>query len=333
MLKSAHHLSSVCHLAVLRYILTHMVNAIALDVTDRDVCDQANLGMEGGWCPRPMATGHRFAVLEGLARHGDVSHTNRLDAVQGVPSRSGVSFEGFGEMGGNRWEGNKTTNNTDSGTLTLLGESKACPLSVGPTCERKSAPTMGEGPCIGSSAIGGMKRARVGRADPGQASHKRCDGAGELQRMRRQCVAPVVSRRCSRDKWKAATHAWVLESECASQADMLSGHAQQSASARCWASWQVGAWGAAAEQSHLRGHTTPYKKYYKFPTAPTSERPGSCHAVGEWSGVRGVSIFTAGKTGGGTRGDLHTPKAIEENRHGDEKSGRLEGTSGSASDD
>ncbi|KAJ6598052.1 hypothetical protein B0H10DRAFT_1959470 [Mycena sp. CBHHK59/15] len=107
MLKSAHHLSSVCYLAVLRYILTHAVNAIALDVTVRDVCDQANSGMEGGWRPRPMATRHRFAVLEELAWHGDVSHTNRLDAVQGMPSRAGVSFEGFGEMGGNRWEGNK----------------------------------------------------------------------------------------------------------------------------------------------------------------------------------------------------------------------------------
>ncbi|KAJ6575534.1 hypothetical protein B0H10DRAFT_1963815 [Mycena sp. CBHHK59/15] len=92
---------------------------------------QANSGMECGWRPRPMVTGHRFAVLEGLAWHGDVSYTNRLDAVQGMPSRSGVSFEGFREMGGNRWEGNKMTNNTDSGTLTLPGESKACPLSVG----------------------------------------------------------------------------------------------------------------------------------------------------------------------------------------------------------
>ncbi|KAJ6619560.1 hypothetical protein B0H10DRAFT_1946790 [Mycena sp. CBHHK59/15] len=99
MLKSTHHLSSVCHLAVLRYILTHTVNAIALDVTDRDVCDQANLGMEGGWHPQPMATRHEFTVLEGLARHGAVTHTNRLDAVQGVPSRSGVSFEGFGGNG------------------------------------------------------------------------------------------------------------------------------------------------------------------------------------------------------------------------------------------
>ncbi|KAJ6614330.1 hypothetical protein B0H10DRAFT_1950824 [Mycena sp. CBHHK59/15] len=108
MLKSTHHLSSVCHLAVLRYILTHTVNAIALDVTDQDVCNQVCVELghwyardertdelrHGGWLVSPTN------VLEGLAWHGDVSHTNWLDAVQGVPSRSGVSFEGFGE-----WEG------------------------------------------------------------------------------------------------------------------------------------------------------------------------------------------------------------------------------------
>ncbi|KAJ6619882.1 hypothetical protein B0H10DRAFT_1946446 [Mycena sp. CBHHK59/15] len=164
------------------------------------------------------------------------------------------------------------------------------------TCERKPAPTVGEGPCIGSSTIGGMKRAQVSRVDPGQHS---------------------------RDKWKAATHVWVLESECASQAGMLSGHAQRSASARCWASWQVGAWGAAAEQSHLHGHTTPYKKYYKFTTAPMSERPRVVS--------RGLPVPVSHTSS--LLVEIHAQKVIEENRHGDEKSGRLKGTSGSASDD
>ncbi|KAJ6603719.1 hypothetical protein B0H10DRAFT_1957778 [Mycena sp. CBHHK59/15] len=259
MLKSAYHLSSVCHLAVLRYILTHMVNAIALDVTDRDVCDQANSGME---------------VLEGLAWHGDVSHTNRLDAVQGVPSRSGVSFEGFGEMGGNRWEGNKTTNNTDSGTLTLPGESKACPLSVG----------------------------RV-----------------QLE----------VLSACGRDKWKAATHAWVLESECASQAGMLSGTLSE---VRVPGVVQIGRW-APGEQLQSRATCARLRV----------RGPGSCHAVGEWSGMRGVSVCESAdgckgqsKCRGGDASllvEIHAQKAIEENRHEDEKSGRLEGTLGSASDD
>ncbi|KAJ6606942.1 hypothetical protein B0H10DRAFT_1956739 [Mycena sp. CBHHK59/15] len=156
MLKSVHHPSSACHLVVLRYILTHMVDAIALNVADWDVCNQVNSGMEGGWRPQLMATAHQLAVLEGLAQHGDVSHMNRLDAVQGVPGR-----------------------------MCPVGSAQRLWLND-TTCEHKSVPTVGEGPYVGLRSVSSMKQARVGGTDPSQASHKRFDEAGELQRMRWQ---------------------------------------------------------------------------------------------------------------------------------------------------
>ncbi|KAJ6616841.1 hypothetical protein B0H10DRAFT_1948849 [Mycena sp. CBHHK59/15] len=163
-----------------------------------------------------------------------------------------MQFEGFGELGGSRWEGNKTTNNADSGALTLLGKLKACPPHAG---------------CV------------------------------------QLAVLSACGRQHGRDKWKAAMHARVLESEHASQAGMLSGHAQ-----RVPGVGQVGR-RAHGEQLQSRAACAVY-----IGTSPcTGDVVQGTEQVQRWQ-----------------CGDIHAQKAIEENRHGDEKSGQLEGTSGSA---